>query len=234
MVTKYLRKEGVQDCVESLLIINFIFLVYDMVWTFTLIQKEGMNYFLYSDVFTLEIIGVLLFHTLSIILWIFLLKHNVEPEATTELQLPDQRTEYFLYIFRWVCLIFSALSVLRWSILSYNWLEDSSTLLVLFLAFLVVGIICVGCKIWLVWEFIVDPNFKSPVSNEYKVKHWLRASLLFLTMICSLVVIVHLGKDSYDLRHPLQQAALYQFFLSVYVVAHLLLVLFEGLFICTC
>ena len=230
MVTKY-KKGGVWENIESLLQINTIFFVYNIVWAFRLIQKEGFAYLLYSDVFVLGTCGLLIFHLVSmIVLWIFHLTDGPESVSKAKVyQTPDHPTKEFLQFFSKLYYTFFGLCVARLGSLYLDLLE-TNVLLVLFLAFLVVGIIFVGCKIWLVWKFIVVPNFKYPVSNKYKVKHWQRAVVLVLLMISSLVVIVHLGKDSYDLRQPLQQVLLFRFCLSVYVVAHMLLVLFEGLY----
>lgn len=234
MVTKS-KENGMWENIESLLQINTIFFICNIVWAFWLIQKESIAYFLYSHVLVLGTCGLLMFHVASMmVLWIFRLTDPPESVSEEELfQIPDHPTKGFLQFFSVLYYTFFALCVTRLGALYVNLLE-ANVLLVIFVAFLVVGIIFVGCKIWLVWKFIVVPNFKSPVSNEYKVKHWQWAVLIVLTMISSMVVIVHLGKDSYDLKHPLQQVPLFQFFLSVYVVAHMLLVLFEGLYSCTC
>ena len=232
MVTES-KSRGVWENMESLLQINAIFFIYNIVWTFMLIQKESISYFLYSDVFALGTCGLIIFHIASMaVLWIFRLTDPPESVNQVELyQTPDHPTEEFLQFFSRLFYIFLALCLARFFSLRFNLLDMYTTaLLLLCVTFLVVGITCVGCKIWLVWKFIVVPNFTSPVSNEYKVKHWQWASLIVLTMISSLVIIAHLGKDSYDLRHPLQEEPLYQFSLSVYVVAHMLLVLFEGLY----
>ena len=226
-------KRGAWQHVNSLLLINFIFLVYNIIWAFTLIQMESITYFLYSDVFSLGTYGLIIFHIMSIIvLWIFfyLTDHSEQAASIDEgpIQIPDHPTKLCLFIFRILHFALLALYILRWSCLYFEVLETTAILVQFqILAFLVIGIISVGQKIWLVWKFIVNPNVPL-LTDEYKVKHLPRAVLLALTMISSLVVIVHLGKDRYDLWQPLQQAMLFQFFLGVYVVAHMLLVLFEG------
>ena len=228
MATEY-KEEGVRMRFKEVCLINAFFLVYNIIWAFTLIQKESITYILYSNVLALGTVGLIAFHIVSIIvLWIFLLTDHSEPAATMEevpIQIPDHPPKHFLCIFRVFYVAFIGQCFLQWSFL--HLVLETRALLVLFLVFLVAGIVFVGCKIWLVWKFIVVPNVPL-LTNKYEVKHWPRALLIALTMISSLVVIVHLGKDRYDLWEPLQQAMLFQCFLSLYVVTHLLLVLFEG------
>ena len=228
MVTES-KERGLWESIENLLHANIIFFIYNIVWTLRLIQKESIWYLLSFDVLVLGTLRLIIFHIVSMaVLWIFRLTDP--PESVNEAELyhtPDHPTKEFLKLFSILYYTFFALCVTRLGSLYFN-LLDTTVLLFLFVPVLVVGIIFVGCKIWLVCKFIVVPNFMSPVSNKYEVKHRQWAGLLVLTMISSLGVIVHLGKDSYDLKHPLQQVPLYQLFLSVYVVAHMLLVLFEG------
>ena len=229
MASEYIEEEGARQRFRDLVLINAFFLVYNIIWTFTLIQKENITYILSSNVFALGTVGLIAFHIVSImVLWIFLLTAHSEPAATMEevsIQIPNHPPKHFLHSFRVLYFAFITLCLLQWT--SWYLVLETTVLRVLFVAFLVAGIIFVGCKIWLVWKFIVVPNVPL-LTNKYEVKHWPRALLIALTMISSLVVIVHLGKDRYDLWQPLQQAMLFQFFLGVYVVAHMLLVLFEG------
>lgn len=229
MASEYIEEERARQRFKDLLLINAIFLVYNIIWAFTLILKESITYVLSLNVFALGTFGLIAFHIVSIfVVWIFLLTDLSEPAATMDevpIQIPKHPPEHFLCIFRVLYFTFIALRILQWS--SLHLVLETTALLLLFLAFLVVGIIFVGCKIWLVWKFIVVPNVPL-LANKYEVKHWPRVVLIALTMISSLVVIIHLGKDLYDLWQPLQQAMLFQCFLGVYVVAHMVLVLFEG------
>ena len=229
MASKYIEEEGARQKCKSLLLINAFFLVYNIIWAFTLIQKESITQILRSNMLDFGTFGLIAFHIVSVVvLWIFHLANHSKPEATDEMpiQIPDSPTEGVLFLFRSFCWGFFTLYILL-RIFLYFEVLDTTYLLVLFLVFLVAGIICIGFKIRLLWKFIVILNV--PVLTEnYEMKHWPRTILLTLSMISSLAVIIHLGKDRYDLWQPLQKAMLFQFFLSLYVVAHMLLVLFEG------
>lgn len=229
MASKYTEKEGARQCRWSLLLINASFLVYNIIWPFTLIQKESITQILRSNVLNFGTFGLIAFHIVSVILWIFHLANHSKPEDTMAempIQIPDSPTEGFLFLFRLFCRGFFAVYMLLRIFLYFEVLE-TTYLLVLFLVFLVAGIICIGFKIRLLWKFIVILNVPVLTKN-YEMKHWPRTILLTLSMISSLAVIIHLGKDRYDLWQPLQKAMLFQSFLSLYVVAHMLLVLFEG------
>ena len=229
MASKYIEEEGARQKCKSLLLINAFFLVYNIIWAFTLIQRESITQILRSNVLDFGTFGLMAFHIESVVvLWIFLLANHSKPEATDEMpiQIPDSPTEGFLYLFRLLYGGFFTLYILLRIFLYFEVLE-TTYLLALFLVFLVAGIICIGFKIWLLWKFIVIVNVPVLTKN-YEMKHWSWAILLTLSMMSSLAVIIYLGKDRYDLWQPLQEAMLFQFFLSLYVVAHMLLVLFEG------
>ena len=230
MASKYIGKEEARQRCWSLLLINAMFLVYNIIWAFTLIQRESIAQILRSNVLNFGTFGLIAFHIVSVVvLWIFHLVNHSKPEATMDempIQTPDSPTKWFLYLFRLLYGGFFTLYILLRIVLYFEVLKTTS-LLALFLAFLVAGIIFIGSKIWLLWKFIVILNVPVLI-RSYEIKHWSRAILLGLSMISSLAVIIHLGKDRYDLWQPLQEAMLFQSFLSLYVVAHMLLVLFEG------
>lgn len=239
MTYKYIQKEGAQERTQSLFVINVFFLVYNVVWPFTLIQKENIVDILSSNVLNFGTFGLLVFHIVSaMVLWFFHLTNRSEPAATMEeepIQIPDSPTKCFLNFFHCLYWVFFALYILQ-SIFLYFEVLETTTLLVLLeiLAFLVVGIVFVGCKIWLLWKFIVAPNVPL-LTSKYEMKHWPWALLVALTMISSLAAIIHLGNDRYNLWQPIQQEVLFQCFLSLYVVAHMALVLFEGWYYnCVC
>lgn len=230
MAYKYIEKEGARQHYKNLLLINAICLVYNIIWAFTLIQKESITQIFHSYVLnfgTFGTFGLIAFHIVSVmVLWIFLANHS-KPEATTgKMPIPDSPKKWFLFLFRLLYLGFFTLYVVLRIFLYFEVLE-TTYLLVLFLVYLVSGIIFIGFKIRLLWKFIVKRNVPVLTKN-YEMKHWLWVIALILSMMTSLAVIVHLGKDRYDLWQPMQEAVLFQFFLSLYVVAHMLLVLFEG------
>ena len=224
-------KRGVWQHIMNLLLINFNFLVYNIDWAFTQIQVESMTSFLNSDVLTLGTFGLIAFHVVSIIVLcvVFHLNNRLEPAvAMAEDFIPtvDRTTRWSLHLIRLLYRVFIGLYTLQWLFLYFEVLETTALLVLSE----IVGIIFVGFKIWFLWKFTVASNVPL-LDNKYEMKHRLLAIVVALTMMSSIVVIISQGKDLYDLWQPMQVGAPFQCFLSLDIVAHTLLVLFEGEYI---
>lgn len=226
MVTEYIKREGAWQHIMNLLLINLTFLLYNIAWAFTQIQVESITSFLSSDMLTT--FGLIAFHVVSIIVLcvVFHLNNRLEPAVAMKedfIPTPDRTTRWSLLLIRLLYCVFIGLYILQWLFLYFELLE-TTTLLVLSE---IVGIIFVGCKIWLLSRFTVVPNVPL-LNNKYEMKNWSWAIAVALTMMSSIIVIVSQGKDLYDLWQPMQVGAPFQCFLSLDIVAHTLLVLFEG------
>ena len=231
MVTECIKREGVWQHIKNLLLINFIFLVYNIDWAFTQIQVESITSFLNSDVLTLGTFGLIAFHVVSIIVLcvVFHLNNRLEPAVAMKedfIPTADRATMRSLRLIRLLYHVFIGLYTLQWLFLYFEVLETTALLVLSE----IVGIIFVVFKIWFLWKFTVASNVPL-LDNKYEMKHWLLAIVVASTMMSSIVVIISQGKDLYDLWQPLQVGAPFQCFLSLDIVAHTLLVLFEGEYI---
>ena len=228
MVTECIKREGVWQHITNLLLINFSFLVYNIAWAFTQIQVESITSFLNSDVFTLGTFGLIAFHVVSIIVLcvVFHLNNRLEPAAAMEedvIPTADRTTWWSLRLIRLLYSVFIGLYTLHRLFLYFEVFETTALLVLSE----IVGIIFVGCKIWVLYRFIVARNVPL-LGSKYEMKNWLRAIVVASTMMSSIVVIISQGKDLYDFWQPMQVGAPFQCFLSLDIVAHTLLVLFEG------
>lgn len=231
MVTECIKREGVWQHIKNLLLINFIFLVYNIDWAFTQIQVESITSFLNSDVLTLGTFGLIAFHVVSIIVLcvVFHLNNRLEPAVAMKedfIPTADRTTRRSLRLIRLLYCVFIGLYTLQWLFLYFEVLETTALLVLSE----IVGIIFVGFKIWFLWKFTVASNVPL-LDKKYEMKHWLLAIVVASTMMSSIVVIISQGKDLYDLWQPMQVGAPFQCFLSLDIVAHTLLVLFEGEYI---